>query len=89
MAKAVDPVCGMEVDTATAQYKTVYKGRIYYFCSHQCKVEFEKNPEYYLTHGPQGMPGSSGSHGSSEGHGSGGHGHHHHHHHHHHGGHHC
>ena len=83
MAKAIDPVCGMEVDTSTAQYKTVYKGRIYYFCSHQCKVEFEKNPEYYLTHGPQGMPGSSG------GHESGGHSHHHHHHKHHHGSHHC
>lgn len=78
MAKAVDPVCGMEVDTATATYKTVYKGKIYYFCSNECKVEFEKNPEYYLTHGPKGMPGSHGS--REEEHGR---------HHHHHGHHHC
>ena len=55
MGKAIDPVCGMEVDTST-QYKTVYKGRIYYFCSPVCKRRFEENPEYYLTHGPQGMP---------------------------------
>ena len=53
---ATDPVCGMEVDPGTAKYKTVYKGTIYYFCSHHCKVEFEKRPDYYLEHGPQGMP---------------------------------
>ncbi len=91
MAKVIDPVCGMEVDTATAQYKTVYKGRIYYFCSHQCKVEFERNPEYYLTHGPKGMPGEShGGHGEHGHHHEHGHEHHHHSHgHHHHHGSHC
>ncbi|MEM3948529.1 MAG: YHS domain-containing protein [Zestosphaera sp.] len=36
-------------------YKTVYKGRIYYFCSKRCLEEFERSPEYYLTQGPQGM----------------------------------
>ncbi|GBF08316.1 conserved hypothetical protein [Aeropyrum pernix] len=71
MAKAVDPVCGMEVETSSAMYKTVYKGKIYYFCSPQCKTAFEKNPEYYLTHGPQGMPG----HEHHEHHGHHGHGH--------------
>lgn len=50
-----DPVCGMEVDPAKTPYKTVYKGTIYYFCSSQCKKEFEKNPEHYLKHGPVGM----------------------------------
>ncbi|BDR91233.1 YHS domain-containing protein [Vulcanisaeta souniana] len=55
MSKAIDPVCGMEVDTST-QYKTIYKGKVYYFCSPMCKRAFEANPEYYLTHGPQGMP---------------------------------
>jgi YHS domain-containing protein len=53
---AVDPVCGMEVDPAKAKYKTLYKGKVYYFCSSMCKEEFEKRPEYYLQHGPQGMP---------------------------------
>ncbi len=59
MSRAVDPVCGMEVDTGTAKYKTLYKGKVYYFCSPMCKDEFEKNPEHYLTHGPSGMPGHS------------------------------
>ena len=53
---AIDPVCGMEVDPAMAKYKTLYRGKVYYFCSPMCKEEFEKRPEYYLQHGPQGMP---------------------------------
>lgn len=51
----VDPVCGMLVSEKTL-YKTMYKGSIYYFCSKRCLEEFEKNPEYYLTHAPRGMP---------------------------------
>ncbi len=83
---AIDPVCGMEVDPGAAKYKTIYKGRVYYFCSHMCKVEFERRPEFYLEHGPQGMPtqeehahGHEGHHhGSHEGHSHHhGHGHHH------------
>lgn len=54
---AIDPVCGMEVDPAKAIHKTVYKGKIYYFCSSMCKKEFERDPENYLKHGPKGMPG--------------------------------
>ncbi|AFL66382.1 YHS domain-containing protein [Desulfurococcus amylolyticus] len=50
-----DPVCGMKVDPGKTQYKTVYKGKIYYFCSSKCKKRFEENPEYYLEHGPVGM----------------------------------
>jgi YHS domain-containing protein len=56
MHKEIDPVCGMEVNPSTAKYKTLYKGKAYYFCSPACKEAFEKNPEYYLKHGPQGMP---------------------------------
>ena len=51
-----DPVCGMEVDPSRTQYKVVYKGEVYYFCSLHCKKAFEKDPEYYLKHGPKGMP---------------------------------
>ncbi|NOZ31035.1 MAG: YHS domain-containing protein [Crenarchaeota archaeon] len=61
MMKKIDPVCGMEVETTT-QYKTVYKGQVYYFCSRQCLEAFRKNPDYYLEHGPQGMPGETHSH---------------------------
>jgi len=67
---AKDPVCGMEVNPQDAEHKTVYKGRIYYFCSPQCKKAFEENPDYYLEHGPAGMPGMHEKH----------HGHHHGHH---------
>lgn len=45
---AKDPVCKMEVDEKTAQYKTVHKGKTYYFCAPGCKKAFEKNPNKYL-----------------------------------------
>jgi len=46
----------MKVDPEKAKYKTVYKGKIYYFCSKWCMEEFEKEPEYHLKQGPKGMP---------------------------------
>jgi len=49
----IDPVCGMEVDPRKTKYKSVYKGKVYYFCSYQCKKAFDENPEYYLVHGPR------------------------------------
>jgi YHS domain-containing protein len=45
---AKDPVCGMDVDEATAEHKAEYKGKTYYFCAPRCKAEFEKNPEKYV-----------------------------------------
>ena len=49
MAETVrDPVCGMEIDPATAAGKSEYKGQTYYFCSPGCKRSFEKDPEKYL-----------------------------------------
>ncbi|MCE4611823.1 MAG: YHS domain-containing protein [Desulfurococcales archaeon] len=56
MPEAVDPVCGMKVDTAKTPYKHVYKGKIYYFCSEHCLRAFKEKPDYYLEHGPVGMP---------------------------------
>lgn len=44
----IDPVCKMEVDPATAEWKTEYKGKTYYFCAPGCKRLFEKEPEKYL-----------------------------------------
>lgn len=46
-AKVIDPVCGMEVDPATAA-KATYAGKTYYFCSEDEKVTFQKNPEKYV-----------------------------------------
>jgi len=56
MPEEIDPVCGMSVDPRVAQYKTVYKGMVYYFCSKRCLEAFEKSPELYLAQGPRGMP---------------------------------
>ncbi len=44
---SIDPVCNMEVDEKTAKFKSVYKGKTYYFCAPGCKVTFEENPEKY------------------------------------------
>lgn len=44
---AKDPVCGMEVDEATAEHKAEYKGKTY-FCAPACKTSFEENPEKYV-----------------------------------------
>ncbi len=46
-----DPVCGMDVDPATAAEKSEYKGQTYYFCSAGCKKSFDKEPEKYVAKG--------------------------------------
>ncbi len=47
-AEAIDPVCNMTVDIATARYKTEYAGETYYFCTASCQRSFEKDPDRYL-----------------------------------------
>ncbi len=44
-----DPVCGMEVDPATAKHKTEYREETYYFCGPGCKKSFDADPERYLS----------------------------------------
>ncbi|MDZ5452516.1 heavy metal translocating P-type ATPase [Labrys sp. ZIDIC5] len=43
-----DPVCGMDVDPATAKHSIQHEGRPYYFCSAGCKSKFEAAPGRYL-----------------------------------------
>jgi YHS domain-containing protein len=43
-----DPVCGMDVDPATAQHKSEYQGQTYYFCAPGCRKAFEADPKKYL-----------------------------------------
>jgi YHS domain-containing protein len=45
---AIDPVCKMEVDEKKAPAKSLYKGKMYYFCAPGCKKAFDSNPEKYL-----------------------------------------
>ncbi len=43
-----DPVCGMKVDPTTKDgARGESRGRTVYFCSEQCKREFETNPSRY------------------------------------------
>jgi YHS domain-containing protein len=53
--KAIDPVCGMEVDPKKAAAEYEHEGTMYYFCAPCCKAAFSKDPEKFLTEGPQGM----------------------------------
>jgi len=43
-----DPVCGMTVDTTTAEHKFELGEGIYYFCSARCLEKFKANPDAYL-----------------------------------------
>jgi Cu+-exporting ATPase len=45
---AIDPVCGMEVDDTTTKDKAAHEGETYFFCSKDCKDEFEASPEDYI-----------------------------------------
>jgi len=46
--EAIDPVCGMTVEIATAHFTSEFKGRTYYFCATGCKRSFDKEPGKYL-----------------------------------------
>ena len=59
MTTAIDPVCKMEVEIETAQYKSEHAGEMYYFCSAGCQKSFEKDPHQYL---PEDHHGHSHSH---------------------------
>jgi Cu+-exporting ATPase len=48
MAMVTDPVCGMEVDSDKASAFTAYGLLVYYFCSQDCKEEFETHTEKYV-----------------------------------------
>jgi Cu+-exporting ATPase len=43
-----DPVCGMEIEAATAAGHTEFKGQTYHFCGSKCKEKFDLNPSQYL-----------------------------------------
>ena len=43
-----DPVCGMDVDTRTADHRYELGGTSYFFCSARCRDKFAANPEQYL-----------------------------------------
>ncbi len=50
-----DPVCGMNVNPATAKHVYEHGGKKYYFCCAGCLEKFKVNPQAYLN-----RPASSG-----------------------------
>ncbi len=42
-----DPVCGMDVDPNLTRYHVSYRTHLYHFCSGQCQLEFERDPDTY------------------------------------------
>jgi xanthine dehydrogenase accessory factor len=46
---AVDPVCHMEVEVATARWIAEHGGETYYFCAPGCKATFEKTPADFVS----------------------------------------
>ena len=49
-SQAIDPVCGLKVNPATAPQAT-HQGQTHYFCSEQHQQLFQKNPSKYLPKG--------------------------------------
>lgn len=52
--KVTDPVCGMIIEDETAEARSTYEGKTYYFCSEDCKESFDANPEEYVTKAGKG-----------------------------------
>ena len=46
--KVKDPVCGMAVDPAKTKFKSVYQDKEYFFCSQNCKNQFDQNPQEFI-----------------------------------------
>jgi xanthine dehydrogenase accessory factor len=45
--EALDPICGMTVEIATARYRSDAAGGTTYFCCLRCKETFEQDPGRY------------------------------------------
>ena len=45
---AIDPICQMTVDVATAAFTTDWNGTTYYFCAAGCQKTFERDPDAAL-----------------------------------------
>lgn len=52
---AIDPICGMTVDPATAAGRYDYQGTTYYFCASSCLEKFKTDPEKALQPAASGL----------------------------------
>ena len=46
--KALDVVCGMELDPSPIKLHVEHQREVYYFCSTICKNHFANDPEKYV-----------------------------------------
>ncbi len=44
-SNAKDPVCGMNVTTEAGAEHLEHEGHVYYFCSSECREQFEASPD--------------------------------------------
>ncbi|MGC8494349.1 MAG: heavy metal translocating P-type ATPase [Syntrophobacteraceae bacterium] len=56
--RIIDPVCGMEVDSATAEFHLESNGKRYFFCSADCYRKFSEHPGKYTREGSP-LPGAA------------------------------
>jgi len=63
---ALDPVCGMQVETARAPASTTHDGRMMYFCADRCLDRFTADPERFASKAalPEGSNATGGERGS-------------------------
>ncbi|MBV8134244.1 MAG: heavy metal translocating P-type ATPase [Deltaproteobacteria bacterium] len=54
-ATVKDPVCGMNVDPATAAGSIERHGTTYYFCSQRCLAKFQQNPGKFVGDSPKSV----------------------------------
>jgi len=60
---SLDPSCGMLTSEEKAKetgLTTVYRGKTYFFCSRECKEQFDKSPQSYKGEAGAGMPAAAG-----------------------------
>lgn len=53
-----DPICGKWIEENDAP-RTEFEGQYYYFCSQECKLEFDDDPERYIGWGGTALSGSA------------------------------
>ncbi len=60
-ATAIDPVCGMTVDPASAAGSFAFEGTTYHFCATHCLNKFQADPRKYLSAEKTASPAPAGT----------------------------
>ena len=47
----IDPICGMELNREEVNEQAEYGGRVYYFCSANCRNQFDVDPLQHTSEG--------------------------------------